>query len=258
MGRFGANQVSAIHRMLDVGHAGADLFHHTGKLMAEGLPVLGGVGSQDLVMAAEAAGPDRDHHFALAGGAEFHVPQFELVGCYLVMTCLGGNTQFVAFDFEFFHKCRDAWRDRAEIVVFQLLIFSGRMSHKCPSCQAEVGTAAAMAASALTELFGGSPSMCLDAASYTIANLLGLVCDPIAGLVEAPCQKRNAIGASAALTSAEMALAGIKGIIPFDETVKAMYTVGRKLPLELRETALGGMAATPTGCGLCKEIYTEV
>ncbi len=125
-------------------------------------------------------------------------------------------------------------------------------------CQAEVGTAAAMAASALTELFGGSPSMCLDAASYTIANLLGLVCDPIAGLVEAPCQKRNAIGASAALTSAEMALAGIKGIIPFDETVKAMYTVGRKLPLELRETALGGMAATPTGCGLCKEIYKEV
>ena len=66
--------------------------------------------------------------------------QFELVGCYLVMTCLGGNTQFVAFDFEFFHKCSDAWRDRAEIVVFQLLIFSGRMSHKCPSCQAEVGT----------------------------------------------------------------------------------------------------------------------
>lgn len=124
-------------------------------------------------------------------------------------------------------------------------------------CQAEVGAASAMAASALTEIFGGTPKMCLGAASNAISNLLGLVCDPIAGLVEAPCQKRNAIGASNAITSAEIALSGIENLIPFDEVVAAMLAVGRRLPPELRETALGGMAATPTGCALCNQIYKK-
>ena len=96
---------------------------------------------------------------------------------------------------------------------------------------------------------------CLDAASITISNMLGLVCDPIAGLVEAPCQSRNAAGASNALTSAEMALAGIRSAVPFNEMVDAMYRVGKKLPMELRETALGGCAATPTGCALKCKIF---
>lgn len=122
-------------------------------------------------------------------------------------------------------------------------------------CQAEVGAASAMAAAAVVEMRGGSPKSALDAASTAITNILGLVCDPIAGLVEAPCQKRNAMGVSNALISAEMALCGIRHIVPFDETVEAMYRVGKSMPHELRETALGGIAATPSACQLCKGIF---
>lgn len=122
-------------------------------------------------------------------------------------------------------------------------------------CQAEVGAASAMAAAAVCELMGGSPEACLDAGATAITNILGLVCDPIAGLVEAPCQKRNAMGVSNALISAEMALCGIKHIVPFDETINAMYRVGKSMPMELRETALGGVASTPTACELCKGIF---
>ena len=122
-------------------------------------------------------------------------------------------------------------------------------------CQAEVGAASAMAASAICELLGGSPRQCLDAASTAMTNILGLVCDPIAGLVEDPCQKRNAMGVSNAMISAEMTLCGISNRIPFDETVEAMYKVGKSMPSELRETALGGIANTPTGCQLCKGIF---
>lgn len=122
-------------------------------------------------------------------------------------------------------------------------------------CQAEVGSASAMAASAVCELLGGTPAQCLDAASTAMANILGLVCDPIGGLVEAPCQNRNGMGASNALISAEITLAGIKHLVPFDETVEAMYKVGRSMPFELRETALGGMAATKTACQRCQNIF---
>lgn len=118
-------------------------------------------------------------------------------------------------------------------------------------CQAEVGVAAAMAASAATELMGGSVSQCLGAASTVLMNMLGLVCDPVGGLVEYPCQNRNAAGAANALIAAEMSLAGIPQLIPLDEMMQTMYNVGRRLPAELRETALGGCAATPTGCQLC-------
>lgn len=122
-------------------------------------------------------------------------------------------------------------------------------------CQAEVGTASAMAASAVTQLMGGTPDQCFGAASMAIGNLLGLVCDPVAGLVEAPCQKRNALGVSNALVCAQTALSGIPGLIPFDEIVDAMYRVGKSLPTELRETAQGGCAATPTACRLCKNVF---
>ncbi len=117
-------------------------------------------------------------------------------------------------------------------------------------CQAEVGVASAMAAAAAVELMGGTPKQALNAASTTLSNLLGLVCDPIAGLVESPCQNRNAIGVANALTCAEIALAGIEQLIPFDEMLETMYHVGRGLPAELRETALGGCAATKTACNL--------
>lgn len=113
-------------------------------------------------------------------------------------------------------------------------------------CQAEVGTASAMAAAALVELLGGSPEAALHAAATALQNLMGLVCDPVAGLVEVPCVKRNAIGANNALLCADMALCGIRSFIPFDETVEAMYQVGCSLPPSLRESAQGGIAATPT------------
>lgn len=117
-------------------------------------------------------------------------------------------------------------------------------------CQAEVGAASAMAAAAVTELMGGTPEMCLQAAAMAISNLLGLVCDPVAGLVEVPCQSRNAIGAVNAVTCAEITLSGVMYPIPFDEMVDAMYKVGKSIPFELRETAIGGCAGTPTGCGM--------
>lgn len=117
-------------------------------------------------------------------------------------------------------------------------------------CQAEVGAASAMAASAIVEMMGGTPEMCLNAATFALSNLLGLVCDPIAGLVESPCQSRNAIGVANAITSAELVLSGVTHHIPFDEMADAMLRVGRSLPFELRETAMGGCAGTPTGCSL--------
>lgn len=118
-------------------------------------------------------------------------------------------------------------------------------------CQAEVGSAAAMAAAAATELMGGTPLQCFNAAGNAITNMMGLVCDPVAGLVEVPCQKRNASGAATALVSAQIALAGIDNLVDFDQTVEAMRKVGRSLPFELRESALGGIAATPAACGYC-------
>ncbi|MDL2295827.1 L-serine ammonia-lyase, iron-sulfur-dependent, subunit alpha [Lachnospiraceae bacterium OttesenSCG-928-E19] len=131
-----------------------------------------------------------------------------------------------------------------------ILMRNASVSGAEAGCQAEVGAASAMAASAATQIMGGTPEMCLHAASIALSNLLGLVCDPIAGLVEAPCQSRNAIGVSNAITCAELALSGVTSPIPFDEMAHAMYKVGTCLPSELRETAMGGSAATPTGCRL--------
>lgn len=118
-------------------------------------------------------------------------------------------------------------------------------------CQAEIGVASAMAASAAVELMGGTPRQCLDAASTVLMNMLGLVCDPVAGLVEYPCQNRNASGAANALIAAEMALSGITQLIPFDEMLNTMYAVGKHIPIELRETALGGCATAPSACEFC-------
>ena len=118
-------------------------------------------------------------------------------------------------------------------------------------CQAEVGVASAMAASAAVELMGGTPRECTYAASTVLMNMLGLVCDPVGGLVEYPCQNRNAAGVANAIIAAEMALAGIPQLIPLDEMIQTMFTVGKKLPAELRETAMGGCATTPSACEAC-------
>ncbi|MBS5165472.1 MAG: L-serine ammonia-lyase, iron-sulfur-dependent, subunit alpha [Butyricicoccus pullicaecorum] len=124
-------------------------------------------------------------------------------------------------------------------------------------CQAECGSASAMAAAALVEMAGGTPEMCGHACAIAIKNQLGLVCDPIAGLVEVPCVKRNAGGVACAFTAAELALAGIQSVIPVDEVIEAMREVGDAMPCALKETALGGLAATPTGIRLKQEIFGE-
>jgi L-serine dehydratase len=118
-------------------------------------------------------------------------------------------------------------------------------------CQAEVGVAAAMAASAMTELLGGTPQMSCNAASTVLQNMLGLVCDPVGGLVEYPCQSRNAAGVANAMVASELALAGVPQLIPLDEMMDAMNRVGKRIPPELRETALGGCATTPSACAAC-------
>ena len=118
-------------------------------------------------------------------------------------------------------------------------------------CQAEVGSAAAMAAAALVQLAGGTPEQALCASSLAISNLLGLVCDPVGGLVEVPCQARNAIGVAAAFSAAQLALSGVGSLVPFDEVVRVMSEVGHALPATLRETARGGLATAPSACAAC-------
>ena len=122
-------------------------------------------------------------------------------------------------------------------------------------CQAECGSAAGMAAASLVELMGGTPSQCADACAIAIANQLGLVCDPVAGLVEIPCIKRNVSGLMIAFSSADLALAGVGPKIPVDECVDAMREVGNALPNTLKETAGGGLATTPTGLKLRKQVF---
>lgn len=125
-------------------------------------------------------------------------------------------------------------------------------------CQAECGSASAMAAAALVELAGGTPRQCANACAMALKNQLGLVCDPVAGLVEVPCVKRNAAGVMIAFSAADMALAGIESRIPVDECIDAMREVGEALPCSLKETAQGGLAATPTGQALKKKIFGTV
>ncbi|MGX8700773.1 L-serine ammonia-lyase, iron-sulfur-dependent, subunit alpha [Caproiciproducens sp.] len=124
-------------------------------------------------------------------------------------------------------------------------------------CQAECGAASAMAAAALTELAGGTPRMAEDACAIALKNILGLVCDPVAGLVEIPCVKRNAMGVANAFVGAELALAGIRSAIPADEVIVAMKRIGDAMPRSLKETSEGGLAATPTGKRLKKEIFGD-
>ena len=128
-----------------------------------------------------------------------------------------------------------------------VIAYRASISGAAGGCQAEIGTASAMAAGALVSLRGGTNEQLGHAVAMALKNLMGLVCDPVAGLVEVPCVKRNVIGAVNAISAADMALAGIESRIPVDEVIDAMGEVGRRIPVEFRETALGGLAATPTG-----------
>ena len=134
-----------------------------------------------------------------------------------------------------------------------ILTRNGSVAGAEAGCQAEVGSASAMAASALVEMLGGTPERCCEAASVALSNLLGLVCDPVRGLVEVPCQTRNAIGAVGAYTAAELALADAGLNIPLDEMVRITYDVGKALPESLRETAKGGCAVAPSLCAECSK-----
>lgn len=122
-------------------------------------------------------------------------------------------------------------------------------------CQAEVGSATAMAAAAIVEMAGGTPEQSAQAVAIALKNMLGLVCDPVAGLVEVPCVKRNAMGAAIATVAADMALAGIKSVVPTDEVIDAMYRIGCTMPTALKETAQGGLAATQTGRQIEAKIF---
>lgn len=152
-------------------------------------------------------------------------------------------------------------RDKAVMSLFTAAAF-GMVIANCATlagaqggCQAECGSASAMAAAAIVELAGGTPTQSAHAAAIALKNVLGLVCDPVAGLVEIPCIKRNAGGVTGAFTAAEMALAGIESAIPCDEVILAMKRVGDSMPCALRETAEGGLADTPTGHRLYEQVF---
>lgn len=138
--------------------------------------------------------------------------------------------------------------------IGQVIAHRASISGAQGGCQAEIGSASAMAAGAMAFLRGGDAEAIVHATTMALKNLLGLVCDPVAGLVEVPCVKRNVIGAVNAVTSADMALAGLRSFIPPDEVIDAMREIGDMMPTALRETSEAGLAKTPTACSMCKEI----
>ena len=141
--------------------------------------------------------------------------------------------------------------------IGEVITMNATVSGAEGGCQAECGSAAAMAAGMLVYFKKGSIEQIFNASAIALKNVMGLICDPIAGLVEAPCAKRNASGVVNAMISADMSLAGVKSVIPFDEVVEAMYKVGKSLPSSLKETALGGIAISKTGLELQKSIFSK-
>ena len=158
-------------------------------------------------------------------------------------------------------ELRNLERESAVMALFTAGAFGMVLAEKASvsgaqgGCQAECGSAAAMAAAALVEMAGGTPSMCAHACAIALKNQLGLVCDPVAGLVEIPCIKRNVGGVVIAFSAAEMALAGVESKIPVDECIQAMRAVGDSIPCSLRETSQGGLAATPTGQAMRRAVF---
>ena len=142
--------------------------------------------------------------------------------------------------------------------IGQVIAQKASIAGAAGGCQAEIGTASAMAAGALCYLAGGDAQAVCHAAAIALKSLMGLVCDPIAGLVEVPCVKRNAAGALIAMSSADMALAGIRSAVPPDEVIDAMREVGDKMDVSLRETGMGGVAATPFGQMISEKMGGQV
>jgi len=138
-----------------------------------------------------------------------------------------------------------------------VIVRRAHVSGAAGGCQAETGSAACMAAGAAVELLGGTPHQSAQAVAITMKNMLGLVCDPVAGLVEVPCVKRNAAGAAQCFVAVDLALAGVESVIPPDEVIDAMAQIGRRMDERFRETAQGGLAATPTGRRLAKLVWSE-
>jgi L-serine dehydratase len=141
--------------------------------------------------------------------------------------------------------------------IGQVIVARASVAGATGGCQAETGSAAAMAAAALTEMRGGTPAMVSQAAAFTLQGMLGLICDPVAGLVEVPCLTRNVSGAVQAVAASEMALSGLSFPIPADEVIDLMGQIGRELDAKYRETALGGLATTPTGQRLAASVRWE-
>ncbi len=143
----------------------------------------------------------------------------------------------------------------ASIGTGQIIGYYANFSGAEGGCQAETGSASAMAAAGIVQMMGGTPEQSFHAASICLVNILGLVCDPIAGLVEYPCTFRNANGVVNALISSDMALAGVKSVVPFEEVCIALQEVGERMPPSLRETGIGGLAGTPTGQRISDEVF---
>jgi L-serine dehydratase len=141
--------------------------------------------------------------------------------------------------------------------VGSLVSLKANISGAAGGCQNEVGVATAMGAAAIAYMMGGTTRQCVQSAALALKNVLGLVCDPVGGLVEVPCVKRNSFYAVHGLTAAQLALAGVESIIPMDEIIDAMVRIGRALPRGLKETAEGGLAMTPTGCAIAERIKGE-
>src|SRR6476646_7949458 len=141
--------------------------------------------------------------------------------------------------------------------VGSIIALSANISGAAGGCQNEVGVATAMGAAAVAYMMGGTTHDSIQAAALALKNTLGLVCDPVGGLVEVPCVKRNSFFAVHGLTGAQLALAGVDSVIPMDEVVEAMVRIGRALPRGLRETAEGGLATTPTGCAIGQRLKDE-
>jgi L-serine dehydratase len=141
--------------------------------------------------------------------------------------------------------------------IGEIISANASLSGAIHGCQAEIGSASAMAAAGLTYMFNGDLNSIESAAAFALKNMLGLVCDPVAGLVEIPCIKRNVMGGMNAIACAEMALAGIRTVIPLDEVIKAMNAIGRVIPHELRETSEGGLAVTPTAIAITERLKSR-
>jgi L-serine dehydratase len=139
-----------------------------------------------------------------------------------------------------------------------VIVRRAHVSGAAGGCQAETGSAACMAAGAAVELLGGSPHQSAQAVAITMKNMLGLVCDPVAGLVEVPCVKRNAAGAAQCFIAVDLALAGVESVIPADEVIDAMAQIGRRMDERFKETAQGGLAATPTGRRLAQMVWAQI